>query len=1050
MKYKNYTRKIPSFFPILLVLMLGTCSIQSLAQEEVTNKESITQNTPDTSQIIVANWAQLTQAYQLGDTATFHNDLATHQALAHQYGFRFDQNFESNRLNFTYHQLFDELFILEDPTNSLTIEAIQQSKYQNQFIGNHSESTIQRDLLNFFPIPTAYNVKNTYWVKLNTINLSNSQAEAWLMVGWNERSWENIAVYEDDGRTVKRVGRSGLRTPISNKIGKDWRNFVHLKVPPQSRYTYYFKLEGVFFPKYPDRIAFYHFDEEAYWSKKSFSLFEDGVFLGVTFILLLIIVVLYFYNREQDTLFFALQLVGIWLHDFSDTEHVGASNFFNELFPGALEMGHFIAVLGFLMLTHGSILFMLTFLDAQKYAPKIKKWTLRILYLLQILYIFLAIFNIGLHNYANYPYHWIVYYISFFLLLLASLPLMVFALAIVAWQKKHPLAKFFSIAYLPIIIGYSVGFGGEAFFNNFTASNSFQILMRMGYLVTYFLFTVAIFYKRQLERKEILEKRLALSIKLEQEQQEAQRLKELDSFKTRLYTNLTHEFRTPLTVILGMTKQLTNMPQKKLATAVKMIERNGQSLLQLINQLLDLSKLENKAFQLNLQRSDLIPFLKYVTESFQSAANSQNLSLRFQTNLERLEMDFAPQQMTQIMSNLLSNALKFTASEGKITVAISRKEDLLFIKVADNGIGIPAEKLLYIFDRFYQVDNSSTRKGEGTGIGLAHTKELIKLMGGTIKVESILGEGTTFLVQLKISQKAESVPVKQLYPTHLKEKNSTSKVITTTSADVKKDNLPQILIIEDNPDVIVYLQSCLANEYELSIAYNGSIGIEKALAAIPDIIISDVMMPDKDGYEVCDTLKQDERTSHIPIILLTARADAESRNIGFSKGADAYLTKPFDKEELMIRLRQMIQKKERLLAFLSVSSKGEYLQKEDQQTILIEDAFVQKVRTIVERHYTEENFALPQLCQKIGMSRSQLFRKMKALINVSPSSFIRNYRMQQAKLLLESGEWNVSEVTYRVGLKDISHFSRIFQETFGYPPSTAVDNKAAKDKEEEG
>ena len=880
--------------------------------------------------------------------------------------------------------------------------------------------------------------------------MSDSQAEAWLMVGWNERSWENIAIYQDDGRTVKRVGRSGLRTPISEKIGQDWRNFAYLKVPPQSRYTYYFKLEGVFFPKYPDRIAFYHFDEEAYWSKKSFSLFEDGVFLGVTFILLLIIVVLYFYNREQDTLFFALQLVGIWLHDFSDTEHVGASNFFNELFPGALEMGHLIAVLGFLMLTHGSILFILTFLDAQKYAPKIKKWTLRILYLLQILYILLAIFNIGLHNYVNYPYNWIVYYISFFLLLLASLPLMVFALAIVAWQKRHPLAKFFSIAYLPILIGYSVGFGGEAFFNNFTASNSFQLLMRMGYLVTYFLFTVAIFYKRQLERKEILEKRLALSIKLEQEQQEAQRLKELDSFKTRLYTNLTHEFRTPLTVILGMTKQLANMPQKELATSVKMIERNGQSLLQLINQLLDLSKLENNSFQLNLQHSDLIPFLKYVAESFQSTANSQNLSLRFQTNLERLEMDFAPQQLTQIMGNLLSNALKFTASEGKITVDVSRKKDLMLIKVADNGIGIPAEQLPYIFDRFYQVDNSSTRKGEGTGIGLAHTRELIKLMGGTITVESALGKGTSFLVQLKITQNAAPVPVKQLYPTTLKEKDgfipSTNQEIESTFTKAKKDDLPQILIIEDNPDVVVYLQSCLANEYELSIAYNGSIGIEKALEIIPDIIISDVMMPDKDGYEVCDTLKKDERTSHIPIILLTARADADSRNTGFSKGADAYLTKPFDKEELMIRLRQMIQKKERLLTFLSVSSKGEYLQKEDQQTILVEDAFIQKVRTIVEKQYTDENFALPQLCQKIGMSRSQLFRKMKALINSSPSQFIRNHRMQQAKLLLESGEWNVSEVTYRVGLKDISHFSKTFQETFGYPPSAAVNNKAAKDE----
>ena len=217
------------------------------------------------------------------------------------------------------------------------------------------------------------------------------------------------------------------------------------------------------------------------------------------------------------------------------------------------------------------------------------------------------------------------------------------------------------------------------------------------------------------------------------------------------------------------------------------------------------------------------------------------------------------------------------------------------------------------------------------------------------------------------------------------------------------------------------------------------------MATIPDIIISDVMMPEKDGYEVCHTLKNEEKTSHIPIILLTAKADTDAKWTGFSKGADAYLIKPFDKTELIIRLQQMIQKKERILAFLSKSNPAITTQghptNEIKETVLIEDAFLQKVRHIVETHYEDENFALPQLCQKVGMSRSQLFRKMKALLNVSPSKFIRDYRMEQAKLLLETGAWNVSEVTYRVGLKDISHFSRVFQETFGYSPSMVGENK---------
>ncbi|MEO1259770.1 MAG: ATP-binding protein [Bacteroidota bacterium] len=535
-----------------------------------------------------------------------------------------------------------------------------------------------------------------------------------------------------------------------------------------------------------------------------------------------------------------------------------------------------------------------------------------------------------------------------------------------------------------------------------------------------------------------LKKRWQLQNSLKLEQAEAQRLKELDHFKSRLFTNLTHEFRTPLTVILGMANQVLDSPKEGVEKAAQLIKDNGQNLLHLVNQLLDLSKLEDKSFKLHLQQSDIVPFLRYVTGSFQSHANQLNLSLQFRTSLQSLDMDYDPEQLKQVMNNLISNALKFTPSGGEIKVAIGiaeHDEKLLEIEVTDTGVGIAIENLPYVFDRFYQVDGSSTRAGEGTGIGLAHTLELVNLMTGTIAVKSKLGEGTTFLVSLPVTNNA--VPT----TSDVAFSRTTSGVIplpanrlvNAKETAVADSSMPSLLIIEDNLDVVYYLKTCLNEQYQITVAYNGRIGIERALEELPDLIISDVMMPEKDGFEVCDTLKNDEKTSHIPIVLLTAKADAISKIAGLRRGADAYLVKPFDKEELLVRLKNLAALSQQLKdRYKNLSFNGEQAAPPE---FRMEDAFVQKVQQIVADHFSDEGFALPQLCQKIGMSRSQLFRKMKALMGISPSEYIRNYRMQQARALLETGEWTVSEVAWKVGFKHLPHFSKNFQETFGYSPS---------------
>ncbi|MEM1321926.1 MAG: ATP-binding protein [Bacteroidota bacterium] len=557
----------------------------------------------------------------------------------------------------------------------------------------------------------------------------------------------------------------------------------------------------------------------------------------------------------------------------------------------------------------------------------------------------------------------------------------------------------------------------------------------------------------------LLRYRLELKSQFQFEQQEAQRLKDLDKFKSRLFTNLTHEFRTPLTIIMGMAKQILQGVQQvkeqdhlktTIASQTHLIEQNGQSLLRLINQLLDLSKLENNAYQLNLQNEDVILFLNYAVSSFQPFANQQNLGLQFSSHLDSLKMDFDSSLLQQVMINLISNAIKFTASGGNILVKVNRlqkeEKELLQIWVQDSGIGIPAEKLPHVFDRFYQVESPKVKAGEGTGIGLAHTKELIQLMQGEIFVESTVGEGTTFGIHLPINNELEK-SVSQAPPTTIDSKPSlfstalTRTPINQSVAPPLSPHSPTLLIIEDNPDIVTYLKTCLSGSYRIEVAYNGKIGIEKALENIPDLIISDVMMPEKDGFEVCDFLKNNEKTSHIPIILLTAKADFTSKIEGLKRGADAYLPKPFEEEELKIRLQSLLHRQQRLLQYFAgrdrqlPGKRSEKTAALSNESLQIEDAFIQKIEAILEQHYADKDFGLVQLCRKVGMSRSQIFRKMKALTGISPSRFIRSYRLKKAKYLLENTPSNVSEAARETGFTSLPHFSRVFHEEFGVSPS---------------
>ncbi|WNJ20379.1 tetratricopeptide repeat protein [Pontibacter sp. G13] len=519
------------------------------------------------------------------------------------------------------------------------------------------------------------------------------------------------------------------------------------------------------------------------------------------------------------------------------------------------------------------------------------------------------------------------------------------------------------------------------------------------------------------------------------------KLKEMDEAKTRFFTNISHELRTPLTVIRGMSKQIETQPDQWLATGTQLIQRNTDQLLGLINQILDLRKLESGKLSLKPVQADFVHYLRYLAESFQSHAQSLGITLSFESSFEEKVMDFDPEKMQRIMTNLIGNAIKFTPRGGHVFVGISPctlSANCIQIEVRDTGIGIAEDKLPVIFERFLQLDTDQAREGAGTGIGLALAKELVELMGGEIRVDSQLDRGTTFAFRLPATRKAEPTDLFQSESQELDSSSETemgpipqqSHQAPTTLESV----LPKVLIVEDHPDVVDYLSACLAGQYQLLIARDGQEGIDLALEQVPDLIVSDVMMPNKTGFELCETLKQDQRTSHIPIVLLTARADDDSRLTGLRRGADAYLPKPFDQEELLIRLQNLHRNQ--------VQAQSRYKGLDPQpnppaqsESFELEDAFVSQLREILHAHLTDTEFKVPELCKAIGMSRTNLHRKITALTGGSISQFIRTFRLQLAHDKLTHTDDSISEISFAVGFNDPAYFSRVFAKEYGVPPS---------------
>ena len=544
------------------------------------------------------------------------------------------------------------------------------------------------------------------------------------------------------------------------------------------------------------------------------------------------------------------------------------------------------------------------------------------------------------------------------------------------------------------------------------------------------------------------------------EHRELEKLRELDRMKSRFFTDISHEFRTPLTLILApvgqMLQDLESKNTRDTRPKLLMVRRHAEYLLKLISQLLDLSKVESGTMRLQAAECDLGRTLEPLVFAFTATAEQQGIELRWEDCSDRITLYLDREVIEKIVNNLLANALKFTPRGGTVTVRIGHAiaQDAAEIVVSDTGAGISRDQLPHIFNRFYQSDAGRSR--EGIGVGLALVKELVELQGGTIEVDSAEGAGTIFAVRLpkgrahltddQIVRIAEVAPAPPPAPALLPPPLDASAVsgpvlpepgslagLAADAAAVAEplDDERAVLIVEDHAEVRAFLRDHLQPHYRVIEAKDGAEGLAQAVAELPDLVLSDVMMGPVNGYELCKALKTNEKTCHIPVVLLTARAGREDKLLGLDIGADCYLIKPFDPSELLVQVRNLIDQRRMLRERFSSSV---VLKPSEMAVMPMDEAFLTRVLSVVEHHLSDPEFDVERLGREVGLSRSQLHRKIRALTNQPPTLLIRSIRLQRAAELLRQEAGSVAEVAYLVGFSSQGYFAKCFREQFGCAP----------------
>ena len=574
-----------------------------------------------------------------------------------------------------------------------------------------------------------------------------------------------------------------------------------------------------------------------------------------------------------------------------------------------------------------------------------------------------------------------------------------------------------------------------------------------AYLLYAIIVVGILFYIRHRGILKLTKEFQATQIKLEEEREiqkervEATRMHELDLMKIKFFTNVSHEFRTPLSLIISpldsLIKENGNSDQKN---QLMMIKRNGRRLLNLVNQLLDFRKMEFKELKLNLKKGNIIEFIKDVSFSFNDLADQNGIRYVFESEINSLTTKFDHDKIERILFNLLSNAFKFTAAGGHISVLLEVTDatngvdgcSLLEIKVVDTGLGISEEKQEKIFERFFQVDLPENLLNQGSGIGLSITHEFVKMHGGEIKVESEPGNGSCFIVRIPIN--IEDDIVIQVEPLS----NQVHIADKTVDDSAERTKKPVILLVEDNEDLRFYLKDNLKHSFTIIEAVNGKEGWQKALALHPNLVVSDVTMPEMNGIELCKKIRSDDRTSHIPIILLTALTEEDDQLAGLTNGANDYISKPFNFEILLSKINGLLSMQQN---FKKTYQKQMGINIQEMTIVSEDEKFLKNTFDCIEKNITNYNFSVEELSRQMALSRVSLYKRLLALTGKTPVDCIRTVRLKKAVQLLEKSQLSIASIAYEVGFNNPTYFSKVFKDEYGIVPSEYVVALQKKEKE---
>ena len=940
--------------------------------------------------------------------------------------------------------LFIVLTLSAQTNNRQEIVLSAKSKIPLDITSNMEIFTDSTGQLPFENIPSRAFIKNTkdyfffpfsnnvYWIRFNLEN-TDAISKDWVLV-WNNAMVEKLDFYLSDSANAN-FSHTEQRLYTTKKLKKLYEESPHYEftLSPKSSKTLYIKLSnkrGSF-----SRIEL--FSAPAFVNERYDNFASQGIINGLVFFRFFLVLILGFFIIK-DPIFkaYSFQIITKTAAFFS------LQNILGPIFTNNPSWAVIINFLGINTTVIGSCVVVFYALDVKRFP----KW---MSYVLCFFIGFTLLINIV--NIFDYQWYW----------LKAGVwggtvsAVFIFILYAYAIFKKSPINAPYSIPFILGILSY--------FLVNLRLLTGVEIKLAFTISLILFLAEILVFVLflgriyRKSERNKVIAEQDS-NFNLEQNK----RLQEIDTLKTTFFTNISHELRTPLTLVASPIQDLiAKYPTEAL---LPIMHRNAQRLLTLINQLLDISKLEAGQMKVEVSEGNISKYLKTLTSSFISLAESKQIDFQFIQNQNDVVAYFDKDKLDKIITNLLSNAFKFTPEGGKVIVkveysptpALPRWEGVTLapsqrgrvgvgwggvqIEVSDTGLGIEEAHLAQIFDRFYQIDGKQNRNYEGTGIGLALVKELMDVLKGNITVNSEKNVGTTFKLNLPIDYdtwKENTAPpaprrgATNSSPTGEFTKGELAKTPPLWAGGLLPDNANILLVVDDNADIRAYVRSIFEDSYQIIEAINGKDGIQKAQETVPNLIISDLMMPEMDGFAFCKYLKTNETTSHIPIVMLTAKANVESRIEGLELGADDYLIKPFNTQEIRVRVKNLLEKQENLRHYFTKNNLE--ITTESAEINPLEVAFFKKAKAVLEDHLSDSTYDVEQFGQDMNMSGSQLRRKLKALTDQTTVEFIRNFRLERASQLLVNK--NVSEVAFGVGFESLSYFTKSFQEKFGVSPS---------------